>query len=138
MTLHSLGDVALVTGDAALAARRYLDSLASNVDAGQVVNCLAGLAGVAALEGLAEPAGRLWGAVESEQRRLGGATMFAQTVRRYVTALEQVAGNAFDDAVVAGHELGLEEASDEALEALGPFAATAQEGGFAGADRRTI
>jgi predicted ATPase/DNA-binding SARP family transcriptional activator/class 3 adenylate cyclase len=124
MTLHSLGDVALVGRDPPGAGACYLEALSASVDAAMTLNCLAGLAGVAALDGLVEVAGRLWGAVESRQRELGEQVLYPQTVRRYEPALALVAGDAFERAAAAGTELSLEQASREAFETLAPRFAT--------------
>ena len=97
------------------AAGYFLEALESSTNATHVAYCLAGLAAAAALGGLVESAGRLWGAVESHQQRLGDTVMTAQTTRRYMAALAQIQGVAFEDAVAAGRELTLEDATREAL-----------------------
>jgi tetratricopeptide (TPR) repeat protein len=123
MTLHSLGDLALIRRDAAQArVVCYLEALGSSVNADVMVNCLAGLAGVAALDGLVGTAGRLWGAVESQQMYLGGDMIYPYAGVRYRAALAGVAGETFDDGVAVGRKLSLDQAAAEALDVLGPLA----------------
>jgi tetratricopeptide (TPR) repeat protein len=120
MTLHSLGDVALLNGDAAQAKVCFIQALTANDDPSEVVHCLAGLSAASALDGHPELAGGLWGAVEAYEKRTGGTVMAPETADRYLTLLEPLAGPAFDDAANAGRVLGLEEARRKALEAFGP------------------
>jgi predicted ATPase/DNA-binding SARP family transcriptional activator len=119
LTLHGLGDVCLVTGELAPAAAFYLEALGSSTDPTSAAYCLAGLAAVGALDQRIDSAGRLWGSVESYQRHIGEQLLLPQTLRRYEAAFEPIAGTAFADAVVAGHELTLELATREALEIFG-------------------
>jgi predicted ATPase/DNA-binding SARP family transcriptional activator len=119
-TLHGLGDVALVRGDASAAAGFYLEALRSSVDPTPTAYFLAGLAAVAAREGLVDRAGRMWGAVESHRRRLG-EFILPQTLKRYQAAFDELDAGLFAAAVAVGCELTLEQARREALDA---FAAT--------------
>ena len=120
MTLHGLGDVSLVGGDAASAAARlYLEALDASAEPTLVANCLAGLAAAAALEKLVEPAGHIWGAVESHQRRHGEQFIYLPTARRYETAFRQVDESLFAAAFAVGLELTLEEATREARDRFG-------------------
>ncbi len=125
MTMHSLGDVVLARGDASSAMDLYADALRAQApSASMALHCLGGLAAVAALERDGERAGRLWGAVESNEYRLG--TQLPQHSRqRYETVLSRVDGPEFAAAVAAGRALTLEQATREALE--GRSAATAPE-----------
>ena len=122
MTLHSFGDVSIVRGDAAGAAGYYLHALGVSTESAPVVYCLAGLAVVGALEQLAESSGRLWGAVESHQQRLGDPVIHPNTLRRYEPILKQVEGPVFDSAVAAGRSLTLDAAVLEAVETFGAWA----------------
>jgi len=123
MTLHGLGDLGLVRGETAAATECYLEALRSSVDDAPIVNCLAGLAAVAALEQRVEPAGRIFGAVQSHQQQLGERLIFPQTARRYEAAFAEVEGVLFSLGLAAGRKLTLEEATQLALEA---FAGRAQ------------
>jgi hypothetical protein len=118
MTLHGLGDVALVSGDAPAAARFYCEALGSTTESTPAANCLAGLAAAAALMRRVELAGQIWGAVESYQQRHGEQLIYPSTVTRYQTALDEVQGAEFAVAASIGHELTLDEASQRAVEAL--------------------
>jgi tetratricopeptide (TPR) repeat protein len=114
-TLHSLGDVSLIEGDAAKAVRFYLDAMSAVSDADEIhtVYCLAGLASAAALEHQVARAGRLWGAVESYQLR-ADVQLDPSVTRRYTTALTIVHGSAFAAAVTGGRGLTLDQAVEEA------------------------
>jgi hypothetical protein len=115
MTLHGLGYVALVGGEALVAGRLYLDAMDAGPDETQMVNCLAGLAAVAALEQDVAAAGRLWGAVESRQEQHGELLIHPPTAMRYEAALRLVEPTAFAAAVAAGHELSLDDVAREAV-----------------------
>jgi tetratricopeptide (TPR) repeat protein len=117
-TLFSLGDVALVRRRATEAATFFLEALHITSDDTMSAYCLAGLAAVAALAGLPETAGRLWGAVESHQERLGEPLMDAEMVRRYEIVLAGVAGDSFSEALQSGRAVRIDEASREAVEAF--------------------
>ena len=130
MTLHSLGDVAVVQGDAAGAAWYYLQAVGASTESAPLVSCLAGLAAAGALEQHAESSGRLWGAVESYQQRLGDPVIHPNTLRRYAMVLSRIEGAAFEDAVVAGRGLTLDAAVVEALEAFGPWARAPADAGL--------
>jgi tetratricopeptide (TPR) repeat protein len=129
MTLHRLGDVSVVEGDAAGAAGYYLQALGASSDSAPVVYCLAGLAAAGALERHAESSGRMWGAVESHQQRLGDPLIHPNTLRRYAALLTRVEGPTFDAAVVAGHDLALDAAVQEAVETFGPWATPPPDAG---------
>ncbi len=121
-TRQSLGDTALERGDLATARDLYVTALTSLVGAdprapGNVrytTVCLGSFAALAARERQGERAGRLWGAVEAVEARLG--TQLQRTDRlRYERALADVAGPAFDAAVESGRALTLDRAVREAL-----------------------
>jgi hypothetical protein len=73
---------------------------------------------VAAVERLVDPAGRIWGAVESHFERRG-ELMLPQTSKRYEAAFELIEGTSFADAVRVGRELSLKDATREAVETFG-------------------
>ena len=102
------------------AASFYLEALRSSTEPTYAANCLAGLAAVAALAQRADQAGRIWGAVESQQRRVGEKLIHPQTLSRYTAAFEQIDETTFANAVAAGRELTLEVATREALETFVP------------------
>jgi predicted ATPase/DNA-binding SARP family transcriptional activator/class 3 adenylate cyclase len=124
LVLHSLGDVAVVEGDSPAAAAFYLEALGSSTETVYTVFCLAGLAAVAALEGDAERAGRLWGAVESYRRALGESIIQPQTLSRYEAAFARVVGPVFAAAEAEGRALALQVAVREATEAFSAKAET--------------
>jgi predicted ATPase/DNA-binding SARP family transcriptional activator len=123
LTETGLGDIALERGDAATARQLYVAALASlaAADARAPGNvrytcaCLVSFAALAARERQPECAGRLWGAVEALEARLGIQLPRSERVG-YERALAEVAGPAFDAAVAAGRALTLDEAVREALE----------------------
>jgi tetratricopeptide (TPR) repeat protein len=119
MTLHSLGDTCMVGRDLPAAVGFYLQALRSSREGGYAADtayCLAGLAAVAALEHLPETAGRLWGAVEAYELKLGERLIYPQTLARYRRAFETIDGAVFASAVTAGHEVTLERAATEAFD----------------------
>jgi predicted ATPase/DNA-binding SARP family transcriptional activator len=124
MTLHGLGDVCLVRGEAAAAVDFYVEALRSSVDDGSTAHCLAGLAAAAALEQRVELAGHTWGAVESHQLQLGEPLIFPLTKRRYEAAFAPIEGALFTNSVAAGRNRTLEEATRVALEIFGGQPAT--------------
>ena len=119
---QSLGDTALERGDLATARDLYVAALTSLAAADPRASgnvryttvCLGSFAALAARELQAERAGRLWGAVEAVEARLG--IQLQRTDRlRYERALADVVGAAFDAAVAAGRALTLDQAVREAL-----------------------
>jgi predicted ATPase/class 3 adenylate cyclase len=93
-SLHSLGDLALDAGDDAAAEQHYRNALALCSELGDErsqVYCLAGLACVAAVRGDMRTAGRLWGAAEAVEERLG-LRMLAKERKRYERVLDAHAG----------------------------------------------
>jgi hypothetical protein len=118
---HSLGDVAVVERDPVTATAFYLEALESSTEASYSVYCLGGLAAVAALDGDAPRAGRLWGAVESYEQTLG-ESLFAPTLSRYEAALRGVAGPVFAAAKEEGHMLTLQDAVQHATQAFSTVA----------------
>jgi non-specific serine/threonine protein kinase len=72
--LHCLGETALSQGDAVLAGTHLVESLVLSQDLGEracIAWCLAGLAGVAALNEEPERAAWLWGAAEKLRQSIG-------------------------------------------------------------------
>jgi predicted ATPase/DNA-binding SARP family transcriptional activator len=121
MALHSLGDARLVSGDTAGARRSYVEALAYGSDAMTVTNsvhCLAGLAAVAAREERPEIAARLWNAVASHERDVGGQLIYPHARRRYATVIEATEVAALADGIEKGGELSLEGARLLAIEAF--------------------
>lgn len=119
MVLHGLGDVCLVERDLGSAADRYLEALTATTEPTVMANCLAGLAAVAAYEQRADDAGRIWGAIESYQQDVGERLILPQTLRRYEDAFGGLDRSAFAAAVAAGHDLMIDGAITEALDAFG-------------------
>ena len=79
-------------------------------DGAGMVYSLALLAWAAAAVGDSERAGRLWGAIEAEERRgpVGGG--WTDERELFVARLERVAGDAFDHARDEGRRVPLDEA----------------------------
>jgi predicted ATPase/DNA-binding SARP family transcriptional activator len=121
-TLHDLADVSLARGDPGRAAGLYLEAIELNADWISLTHCLGGLAAVAAFQRREELAGRLWGAVEAHQQQVGDQPMTRRNEMRYLAALAEVAGDAFESARVAGRRVSLEEAVREARAAFGSSA----------------
>lgn len=83
-TVHSLGDLYLDAGDMSIAERYYREALALGLQEGDVrlrVYCLAGLACVAARNGDATAAGRLWTLAERLEHEIGFRMVAAERVR---------------------------------------------------------
>jgi len=73
-SLHCMGETALAQGDAALAATHLTESLVLSQDLGEracLAWCLAGLAGVSAVNEDPERAAWLWGAAEAVRQSIG-------------------------------------------------------------------
>jgi predicted ATPase/class 3 adenylate cyclase len=118
MSLHGLADVAFDRGDLAEASARYRGAIVRGRPlAGSPRNlchCLAGLAAVAALEGRAARAGRLWGAVETFEESLG-APLPDEARSRYWRPLEALDQEALSADLAAGRALASDDALDLAL-----------------------
>jgi predicted ATPase len=120
MSLHGLGDVALDRGDLDQARTDYRESIRRVrplAGAGLTICCcLAGLASVAARKGQAASSGRLWGAVEIREERLGAPLPLQDRVR-YRRPLEAHDQDDLAANVAAGRALPLDDALDLALSA---------------------
>ena len=84
--------------------------------------CLAGLAGVASLEGQSQRAARLWGVAERLRTSMGARPAPASRATRerlMAMARQQLGDAAFEAAWAAGQTLTLEEALAEAQEGGG-------------------
>jgi predicted ATPase len=117
-TTHDLGDLALDLDDANRAEARYRQSLriavAIDNQFGQCV-CTAGLACVAALSGDAFTAGRLWGAVETAEKRLR-TPMHSRERKRYLRILAPLTDDAsFQEGREAGLGLSVDQAVHDVL-----------------------
>jgi predicted ATPase/DNA-binding SARP family transcriptional activator len=114
-TLHSTGDLDLDVGELDAAAEHYKESLALAGELGMsqrmIAYCLAGLAAVAAANGDAERAGRLWGALERREDAMG-VTLHSAERNRYERLVESVAGrDDFASEAAAGRLMTLEQAT---------------------------
>jgi len=120
---HSLGETALAQGDATLATTRFTEALALFRDLGYrsgVSWCLAGLAGVAAVDEEPECAARLWGAAEALRQaiRAREAPASRATRERLITlARAQLGEAAFNAEWAKGQAMTVEQAIAEALRA---------------------
>jgi hypothetical protein len=105
--LRGLADVALASGDLAAAARQYhevLKLVSGYRHEPAEMNCVAGLACVAALRGDLHSAGRLWGIAEAAEKRVGWRKVAIERVlyERIVTPLQD------DQSFRAGYQAGLD------------------------------
>lgn len=122
---YGLGEAALGYGDARLARTRFIEALGylhSFTDHACMLWCLAGLAGVASLEGQSQRAARLWGAAERLRASMGARPAPASRATRerlMAMARQQLGDAAFEAAWAAGQTLTLEEALAEAQEGGG-------------------
>ena len=92
LTIHSLGDLELDRGNYERARSLYREALLFAADNGEErlkLYCLGGLAAVAALEGSAGLAAKLWQALEAGERSLGFRIVWDERAR-YERALEPV------------------------------------------------
>ena len=121
MKLLMLGLTVQQAGDPGAAAERYREGLALLWSAGHAMNvhlAMAGLAGVAAEQGLAEPAARLLGMVEAVRERTGAAlhVPWQPIQERAASAAGSTLGKArFAEVMATGQRLPLAEAVAEAL-----------------------
>lgn len=117
-SLHGLGDLELDAGNAAAARDRYREglSLSSDLEIPRfVMYSIAGLAAAAPAAGDLRRAGRLWGAAESHEERLGLRILSFER-ERYERALDRYAADpAFAAAVAEGRKLSQADAAREAL-----------------------
>jgi hypothetical protein len=114
-SFHSLGDIELARGDAAAARRVYARSLeiCSRGSADRLVcYCVAGLAAVAAEQGEAGRAARLWGFAEAFEARLGFTMRWRTLYEERLDGVERREPEAYD----AGRSLEVTDAVDLALE----------------------
>jgi predicted ATPase len=100
--LHSFGDSALDEGSLDEATHIYAEALAIGLDGPSelfVAHCLAGLSAIAAARGRDDVAARLWGAVDSIERRNGVELERAERSRyeRLVEPISSVVRPAFED-----------------------------------------
>jgi predicted ATPase/DNA-binding XRE family transcriptional regulator len=119
---EALGETALGQGNASLAAPHFTAALTEYRAFGDkkgLVWCLAGLAGVAALDEEPERAAQLWGAAEALRLSIGSrhAPASRATRERLVAeAREELGEAAFESAWARGQALTLEQAIELALE----------------------
>ncbi|MFN8474994.1 MAG: tetratricopeptide repeat protein [Anaerolineae bacterium] len=120
--LQSLGDCALGLGDPTLAKTHFVEALKLFYRYGDMAGaawCLAGLAGVAALERHPKRAARLWAAAESVQQAIGARSApAARAIRERLTAAvqERLGETEFAAASDEGRGMTLEEAVGYAME----------------------
>jgi predicted ATPase/DNA-binding XRE family transcriptional regulator len=118
---ESLGETALAEGKAAIAARHLMNALGLSQDGGfqaETAWCLAGLAGVAALNEEPERAAWLWGAAEALRQSIGAriAPAARATHERLKADVRKHLGEAMFNAKWAeGQAASLEEAIAEAM-----------------------
>jgi predicted ATPase len=118
---HGLGETVLAQGDAALAATHLAEALGLFRDLGDRAGtswCLAGLAGVAALNEEPERAARLWGAAEALRQSIGAREAPAShaTHERLKTEVRKQLGEAtFNAKWAEGQAASVEQAIAEAL-----------------------
>jgi hypothetical protein len=112
--------VALYQGRYEWASERYIESLNMFQDLGHkqgIVECLEGLAGVAARQGRPERAARLWGVAEALRETMGAPLSPADRPgyeRMVADARGQLDQTAWSAAWTAGWALTLEQALNEA------------------------
>ena len=117
---QGLGETALAQGEAALAATHLAEALGLFHDLGDRMGvswCLAGLAGVAALDEEPERAAWLWGAAEALRQSLGARSAPAARATRERLQAEvrkQLSEEAFNAKWADGQSASVEQAIDEA------------------------
>jgi len=120
--LHCLGETALAQGDTALAGAHLTEALVVSQDLGEracIAWCLAGLAGVAALDEEPERAAWLWGAAEALRQTIGAREAPAShaTHERLQAAVRaQLGAAAFNAKWAEGQVMTMEQAITYALE----------------------
>jgi predicted ATPase len=126
LSLGNLSDLALERGDLTEARKLLYSALAVLVtDLGIVRSvrltalCLSSVAELAARDGNVALAGRLWGAIQSLEERLG-AQIEEEERLRYEQVLANLGGPDYKSGLAAGRMLTLEQAAREALEAYAP------------------
>jgi tetratricopeptide (TPR) repeat protein len=118
---QSLGETALAEGKAAIAAGHFANALGLSQDGGfraETAWCLAGLAGVAALNEEPERAAWLWGAAEALRQSIGAreAPASRATHERLKNEVRQQLGEAaFHAKWAEGQAASVNQAIDEAL-----------------------
>ena len=111
----------MAQGNAPLATKHFTEALVSCRDLGDRTGtawCLAGLAGVAALDEEPERAARLWAAAEALRQSIGAREAPASRATRerlIAQAREQLGEAAFAAAWAEGQKMTMEEAIAEAL-----------------------
>jgi hypothetical protein len=113
VTLGEVGERLLAAGEIDRAEEHLRDALEVLADVDDRVNLpimLAALAALAARQGEAERAGRLWGALEAAADQEPRPTT-ANAQVEYAPYLEPVRGAAFDSAAVSGRALTIEDAA---------------------------
>jgi predicted ATPase/Tfp pilus assembly protein PilF len=120
-SLLNLGHAALAQRDLALAAAQYNESLALLQELEEkrgMAECLEGLAGVAAKQGLFEPAARVWGAADAVREAISAPLSPAERARHEQIVAEaraQVDVVVWAKAWTAGRAMALEQALAEAI-----------------------
>jgi predicted ATPase/tetratricopeptide (TPR) repeat protein/DNA-binding XRE family transcriptional regulator len=120
---EALGETALAQGEPTLAITYFGKSLKLSREQGARLYtawCLAGLAGVAALDEDPERAAQLWSAAEALRQSIGGRAApasHAMHERLMAAAREQMGQPAFDAAWAEGQAMTTEQAIELALEA---------------------
>jgi tetratricopeptide (TPR) repeat protein len=115
--LRRLADWALARDDRRGAAHALQESLRLSSELGDrmaVVYALARLARIAGEEGQPLKAGRLWGAVEAEERR-GSLGAWHDEREKFAAPVLTHAGPEFDGGRAEGHQLSLDDAVEDAL-----------------------
>jgi predicted ATPase/DNA-binding CsgD family transcriptional regulator len=121
MKLLMLGLTAQQAGNPRMAAERYWEGLALLWSVGHAMNvhlAMVGLAGIAAEQGLAEPAARLLGMGKAVHERTGARVHapWQPIQERAASVVRSTLGNEkFAEVMAAGQRLPLAEAMDEAL-----------------------
>jgi len=121
-TLQSLGETALADGGTALATTHFTEALALFKDLGHragVSWCLAGLAGVAAVNEEPERAAWLWGAAEALRQSIGARSAPAARATRERLQAEvrkQLGEAAFNAKWAEGQSASVEQAVAETIE----------------------
>jgi len=118
---QSLGETFLAQGKALLAAAHFTEALTTCQDLGERAGlawCLAGLAGVAALNEEPERASWLWGAAEALRRSIGAREAPASHTtheRLKSEARQQLGEEVFNTKWAEGEAASMEDAIDEAM-----------------------
>jgi tetratricopeptide (TPR) repeat protein len=131
--LHSLGDALRASGDPGNAALGYREALVRAQEMGDtfvLMNCLSGLAGLAADGGRHAAAARLYGAIEALRKTVGlpGSHYEKQREATDMAAVRAALGATTDaEARAVGRALPMDEVVHEALALADTLATTAEE-----------